>query len=90
MRTVRGTRSYGSAALEFAYIAEGILDAYLTLNLAPWDIAAGIVIVNEVGGVTTTIDGESVHMLKQSPILTCNPAIQEIIIKKIILQKEGK
>ncbi|TXL67560.1 inositol monophosphatase family protein [Cerasibacillus terrae] len=84
VRTVRGTRSYGSAALEFAYIAEGILDAYLTLNLAPWDIAAGIVIVNEVGGVTTTIDGESVHMLKQSPILTCNPAIQEIIIKNYI------
>lgn len=41
VRKVKGTRSYGSAALEFAYIAEGIIDAYITMRLQPWDIAAG-------------------------------------------------
>src|SRR5699024_6979641 len=45
VKKVRGTRSYGSAALEFAYVAEGITDGYLTLSLAAWDFAAGIVIV---------------------------------------------
>lgn len=41
VRRVRGTRSYGSAALEFAYLAEGMLDGYVTMKLSPWDIAAG-------------------------------------------------
>ncbi|HEY4602375.1 MAG TPA: inositol monophosphatase family protein [Cerasibacillus sp.] len=87
VRNIRGTRTYGSAALEFAYVAEGILDGYLALRLSPWDIAAGIVIVNEVGGVTTTIDGEPLNMLTKNPILTCNPAIQKEIIDYI---KKGR
>lgn len=87
VRSIRGTRTYGSAALEFAYVAAGILDGYLAINLSPWDVAAGIVIVNEVGGVTTTIDGEPLNMLTKNPILTCNPAIQKEIIDYI---KKGR
>src|SRR5690625_7333141 len=41
VKDVRGTRTYGSAALEFAHVAEGIIGAYLTMRLEPWDIAAG-------------------------------------------------
>ena len=55
IRTVRGTRSTGSAALEMAYVAEGNFDGYLAMRLSPWDIAGGMVIVNEVGGVTTCL-----------------------------------
>jgi len=80
VRKVRGTRSYGSAALEFAYVAEGILDGYISLRLSPWDIAAGMIIVNEVGGVTSRIDGEKIDMLKEGPILTCNAVLQDDII----------
>ncbi|WP_310739854.1 inositol monophosphatase family protein [Oceanobacillus alkalisoli] len=80
IRTVRGSRSYGSAALEFAYVAEGIIDGYLSMRLAPWDIAAGIVLVNEVGGVSTTLDGVSLNMLTNNSILTCNPKIQEQLL----------
>ena len=87
VRSIRGTRTYGSAALEFAYVAEGILDGYLALSLSPWDVAAGIVIVNEVGGVTTTIDGDSLSLLTKSPILTCNPSLQLEIIHSI---KKGR
>lgn len=64
VRTVRGTRSYGSAAIEFAFVAEGALDGYMTMGLSAWDIAAGIIIVNEVGGVTTTSFGEPINLLK--------------------------
>lgn len=78
--TVRGTRTYGSAALELAYVAEGITDGYLTMSLSPWDVAAGMVIVGETGGVTTTIYGDDVNMLQKNSILTCNPAIQNEII----------
>ncbi|WP_164669149.1 inositol monophosphatase family protein [Virgibacillus doumboii] len=86
VRTVRGTRTYGSAALELAYVAEGIVDGYITMSLAPWDIAAGIVIVNETGGVTTNIYGSQVNMLEKNSILACNPSIQEQIIKGYMLK----
>ncbi|RYG74038.1 inositol monophosphatase family protein [Lentibacillus lipolyticus] len=86
VRTVRGTRSYGSAAIEFAFVAEGSLDGYMTMGLSAWDIAAGIVIVNEVGGVTTTSFGEPINLLKKSSVLTCNPAIQEQIVDGFLLK----
>lgn len=71
----RGTRSYGSAALEFAFVAEGIIDAYISLSLAPWDFAAGLILVEEVGGMTTTVSGETVNILERNSILTCNKQI---------------
>ncbi|WP_010530406.1 inositol monophosphatase family protein [Lentibacillus jeotgali] len=80
VKTVRGTRTFGSAALEFAYVAEGIMDGYMTMGLSPWDIAAGIVIVNETGGSTTDAFGGSLDLLRKSSVLTCNPAIQEQIV----------
>lgn len=77
VKEIRGTRIYGSAALEFMYTAEGILDGYLSMNLSPWDVAAGIVIVNEVGGVTTDLEGNELDMLNKGPVLTCNAHLQE-------------
>ncbi|GGD19475.1 inositol monophosphatase family protein [Pontibacillus salipaludis] len=88
IRKVRGTRSYGSAALEFAYVVEGNMDAYVTMRLAPWDVAAGIVLLNEVGGITTKADGTEVNMLTTNSIIASNPAIhREIIDKHIELKK---
>lgn len=88
VKKVRGTRTYGSAALEFASVAEGVLDGYLTMSLSPWDVAAGIVIVNEVGGLTSNMFGGEVNMLKQNSIFTCNPAIQKSVINDYL--KKGK
>lgn len=86
VRDVRGTRAYGSAALEFAYIAEGALDAYVTMQLEPWDIAAGKIIVQEVGGITTNVWGEEVGMLERSSILSCNPNIHKTLIDEYFKQ----
>ncbi|WP_404452463.1 inositol monophosphatase family protein [Virgibacillus necropolis] len=86
VRAVRGTRTYGSAALEFAYVAEGVIDGYLTMRLSPWDIAAGMIIVHEVGGVTTNVVGEDVNMVENNSILVCHPSIQEKIINDYILK----
>lgn len=86
VKKVRGTRIYGSAALEFAYVAEGILDGYLTMRLSPWDVAAGMVIVNEVGGVTSNIHGGNVNMLDENSIFTCNPIIQKNIINNYLIK----
>ncbi|WP_138415089.1 inositol monophosphatase family protein [Aquibacillus sediminis] len=79
IKKVRGTRSYGSAALEFAYVAEGIADSYITMRLAPWDIAAGIVLINEVGGNITRADGTKLDLLVNNTILVANQAIHEQI-----------
>ncbi|MYL32987.1 inositol monophosphatase [Pontibacillus yanchengensis] len=87
IRKARGTRSYGSAALEFAFVAEGIVDAYVTMQLSPWDIAAGVILVQEVGGITTQADGEPITLLDKNSIITCNSAIhQEIIDEHIELK----
>ena len=48
---VRGTRRMGSAAIDLAYTAAGYYDAYWELNLNPWDVDAGILLVEEAGGV---------------------------------------
>lgn len=84
IQDVRGTRTYGSASLEFCYVAEGIVDAYLTHSLQPWDVAAGKIIVAEVGGITTNIDGESIAILEKNSILTSNKSIHGEIINDFI------
>ncbi|WP_156290468.1 inositol monophosphatase family protein [Oceanobacillus salinisoli] len=87
VRKVRGTRTYGSAALEFAFLSEGIIDGYLTMSLSPWDIAAGVVIAGEVGGTATNIDGQPLNMLEKNSVLVCNSNLQKDIIKFI---KKGR
>lgn len=87
VKRVRGTRAYGSAALKLAFLAEGIIDSYITMNLAPWDIAGGMVLVSEVGGVTTNIDGNTVNMLGTDSTISCHPAILEDLLE---VMKKGR
>lgn len=49
----RGIRRAGSAALDFAYVAAGRLDAFWEMTLSPWDMAAGVVLIEEAGGRVT-------------------------------------
>lgn len=84
VKTVRGTRSTGSAALEMAYVAEGVFDGYLAMRLSPWDIAAGMVIINEVGGVTTDRHGYPINLLERTSLVTCNKQIQDRILRDFL------
>lgn len=52
---VAGIRRFGSAALDLAYLAAGRHDALWHIALAPWDVAAGLVIVREAGGIVTPL-----------------------------------
>ncbi len=79
----RGTRSYGSAAIELAYIACGALDIYWSMRLAPWDIGAGLILVEEVGGVATQVTGDSIELLEQNSLLVGNPETHASIIDHI-------
>ena len=53
----RGLRRAGSATLDFAYVAAGRLDGFWEMTLSPWDMAAGIVLVEEAGGRVTDFYG---------------------------------
>jgi myo-inositol-1(or 4)-monophosphatase len=84
VRDVRGTRSYGSAALEITYVATGRLDAYISLRLAPWDYAAGVVIIEELGGIVTTLRGEPIKLVEQSSLIVSKPGLHDTIMKKYL------
>jgi myo-inositol-1(or 4)-monophosphatase len=53
LRHINGLRRFGSAALDLAWVAAGRFDAYWELGIAPWDGAAGMVLVREAGGKVT-------------------------------------
>lgn len=63
-----GIRRAGSAALDLAYVAAGRLDGFWEFNLKPWDIAAGVVLVQEAGGVVRALDGGE-DVLKDGHVL---------------------
>jgi len=54
-----GIRRPGAASLDLAYVACGRLDAFWEMGLAPWDIAAGVLLIAEAGGMVTDFAGES-------------------------------
>lgn len=57
IRIAKGVRRAGSAALDLAYTAAGVFDGFFELHLAPWDVAAGSLLVTEAGGVVTDFSG---------------------------------
>jgi len=88
VKEARGTRSYGSAALEMVYVASGRIDAYLTPRLAPWDFAAGIIMVEELGGVATDLRGKPLDLLNQCSVIVARPGLHEEIMQSYL--KSGK
>ena len=69
-----GVRRAGSAALDLAYIAAGRMDAFWEFNLNPWDTAAGILLVEEAGGMVTDFSGGK-YKLDSREILASNGLI---------------
>jgi myo-inositol-1(or 4)-monophosphatase len=88
VREARGTRSYGTAALEMVFVATGRVDAYISMRLSPWDVAAGAVIIEELGGVVTNLRGKKLDFLSQDSLLVANPRLHQTIINDYL--KEGK
>ena len=70
----RGVRRFGSAGLDLAYVACGRYDGFWERGLNPWDIAAGLLLVAEAGGVVTSVEGTAVE-LNVGSVLSANPKI---------------
>lgn len=73
-------RRAGSAALDLAYVAAGRFDGFWELKLAPWDTAAGWLLVEEAGGRVTDLDGGPYH-LDAPHILASNGAIHPALLE---------
>lgn len=81
IKASRGLRLYGAASLEYMYVATGKVGAYMSANLAPWDIAAGKIIAEELGCVVTRLDGRPVNMLEQGSSLVALPNVHQELLK---------
>ncbi len=79
---VRSIRRCGSAALDLAYVAAGIYDGFFEFRLAPWDIAAGAVLIREAGGVVTDLDGGD-GFLRSGNIVAASPAVHPELLARI-------
>jgi myo-inositol-1(or 4)-monophosphatase len=82
MELAAGVRRFGSAALDLAYVASGRYEGFWEFGLAPWDVAAGIVIVREAGGLVSEVDGGS-GMLHGQSIVAANDALHTPVRKLI-------
>ncbi len=90
VRDVRGTRSYGSAALELAFVAAGRLDAYITMRLMPWDFAGGALLIEEVGGEVTNIKGEELNFLSGDSLFVSKPGLHKEVFERYLSDNSRK
>lgn len=84
VRDVRSIRSYGSAAIEIAYVAADRLDGYVSVNLSPWDYAAAVVLLGEVGCKASTFRGEPLSMLTPNPVIVGKPHLHKEMISSYV------
>jgi myo-inositol-1(or 4)-monophosphatase len=89
-RRSQGVRRLGSAALDMCYVAAGRFDGYWELGIKPWDIAAGILMVEEAGGVVTDLDGGSNYFNPPYAILTATPGLHGKLLDHLISSRKGK
>lgn len=79
----RDIRRLGSAALDLCYVARGTFEGYYEINLKPWDVAAGIMMIKEAGGSVSRSDGGT-YTLDERVIVASNGRIQDAIVEKIV------
>lgn len=77
---VAGVRRLGTASLDLAYLAAGRLDGFWEYGLKPWDVAAGIVLVREAGGLLGRLEGDD-DLLAPGTIVAANASIYPRLVE---------
>jgi len=77
-----GIRRAGAASLDLAYVAAGRLDAFWEMGLAPWDIAAGALLIREAGGLVADIDASD-NYLESGNIVCGNPKCFKAVLQVV-------
>ena len=71
MQQTHGLRRLGSAAIDLAYVAAGRFEAFYEYNLNSWDMAAGVLLVREAGGIVTDFEGGDEFLFRGDVIASC-------------------
>jgi myo-inositol-1(or 4)-monophosphatase len=82
MQETSGVRRPGAAALDLAYVAAGRLDGFWEIGLNIWDIAAGVLMIQECGGLVTDLGGRDGYQ-QTGNVVAGNPKIHEALLKLI-------
>ncbi len=86
----QGVRCLGASALDFAYVAAGVLGGYWEGWLKPWDATAGALMVREAGGRVSNYNGEEWAIGNQSAIASNGqPGIHEAMVEGIRISRQG-
>lgn len=73
-------RRLGVASLDLAYIASGRSDIFFEISLEPWDLCAGVLMIEEAGGKVSTWDGDSLDINERSSILATNGKLHGVMV----------
>jgi myo-inositol-1(or 4)-monophosphatase len=80
MNVTAGIRRMGAASLDMAFVAAGRFDGFWEHGLQPWDMAAGILLVKEAGGVITDMNGGE-QMMTNGQVLCANENLHPQLLK---------
>jgi myo-inositol-1(or 4)-monophosphatase len=89
LASTSGVRRAGAAAIDLLDVASGRFDAFWELMLAPWDTAAGMLLVREAGGVVTTLDGRPLG-IDHSGVIAGNPWMHEWLLETLGKKQEAR
>lgn len=82
LKDAAGIRRAGSAALDLAYVAAGRFDGFWEIGLQKWDMAAGVLLVQEAGGLVSDLEGGDKHF-ETGGIVTANPRLHTAMLELI-------
>lgn len=77
-----GIRRAGAACLDLAYVAAGRLDGFWEIGLSEWDMAAGILLIQEAGGIVTDLGGDS-RQLETGNVVAGPPRLHQAMLRAI-------
>ena len=87
MGRTAGVRRAGAAALDLAYVAAGRLDGFWESGLAPWDMAAGSLLIQEAGGLVSDYDGDG-NYLDSGSIVAGTPKVFTPLLQIVSAQQK--
>ena len=76
-------RRLGSASIDLCMVAKGVFDGYYEINLKPWDVSAGIIILKEAGGEVSNIFGKEYDMFNDRCIVATNGKIHKELLQNL-------
>jgi myo-inositol-1(or 4)-monophosphatase len=82
MKDTAGIRRAGAAALDLAWVACGRMDGFWELGLLPWDMAAGVLLIQEAGGIVTDLEGGT-RYFETGNLIAANPKLHVLMEESI-------